>query len=147
MGNKDLNQIIEELAESIIGNIQENMDKVGLANGNLSRSLEPNINLNNDSARLQILANDYWDYAMEGRGPGGVPNNFTDILTEWVSKRNIQVDDTRRFVNNVKWKTIREGSYIYRHPEERRDFLSGVLDEPISKFQENFHIFIKDKFQ
>lgn len=143
----NIETIIDQLADEIIANIRKNMGSYGLGDGNLAKSLEPNINLNNDSARLQILANDYWDYAMEGRGPGGVPNNFTDILSQWVQDRNIQVDDTRQFVNNVKWKTIREGSYLYRHPEEHRDFLSDVLDEPLSKFQEKFHIFIKDKLQ
>ena len=147
MENKDLQTIIDQLADDIIANIKSNLASYGLANGNLYNSLEPNINLNNDSARLQILANDYFDYAQVGRGPGGVPNNFTDILSQWVQDRNIQVDDTRQFVNSVKWKTIREGSYLYRHPEEHRDFLSDVLDEPLSKFQEKFHIFIKDKLQ
>lgn len=143
MENKDLNQIIEELANEIIENIRANMSSYGLGDGNLAKSLEPEI----DGNHLKILANDYWDYAMEGRGPGGVPNNFTEILTHWISDRNIQVDDPRRFVNNVKWKTIREGSYLYRHPEEQRDFLSDVLDGPISKFQDKFHIFIKDNIQ
>lgn len=143
MENKDLQQVIEDFANEIIGNIRENIASYGLADGNLYNSLESNI----DGNHLQILGADYFDYAQKGRGPGGVPNNFTDILSQWVQDRNIQVDDTRQFVNNVKWKTIREGSYLYRHPEEHRDFLYGVLDESLSKFQESFNIFIKDKLQ
>ena len=143
MENKDLQQVIEDLANEIIENIRSNMSSYGLADGNLAKSLEPEIEGNS----VKIWANDYWDYAMGGRGPGGVPNNFTDILSQWVQDRNIQVDDTRQFVNNVKWKTIREGSYLYRHPEERRDFLSEVLDEPLAKFQESFNIFLGEQIQ
>lgn len=134
---------INILADDIIANIKSNIASYGLADGNLYNSFESNIEGNH----LQILGANYFDYAEKGRGPGGVPVNFTAILTEWVSRRNIRVDDTWKFVNNVKWKTIREGSYLYRHPDQQRDFLSEVLDEPFAKFEESFNIFLGEQIQ
>ena len=40
MENKDLNQIIEELANEIIENIRANMRSYGVGDGNLAKSLE-----------------------------------------------------------------------------------------------------------
>lgn len=144
MENKDLNQIIEELANEIIENIRANMRSYGVGDGNLAKSLEPEIEDNS----VKIWANDYWDEAQVGRGPGDVPENFVQILEAWIDRRHISYDGSkRRFAQNISRKTQFEGSYLYRHPEEQRDFLSDVLDGPISKFQEKFHIFIKDKLQ
>lgn len=144
MENKDLNQIIEELADEIIENIRENMASYGLGDSRLAESLEPEISSNH----LKIYANDYFEYAEKGRPAGKIPFNFTTILEEWIERRNIShTGTTRQFANAIAWKTYREGSYLYRHPEERRDFLDGVLDESLSKFEESFNIFIKDKLQ
>lgn len=144
MENKDLQQVIEDFANEIIENIRSNMSSYGLGDSNLAESLEPEIEDNH----LKIWANDYWDEAQKGRGPGEVPENFVQILEEWIDRRRISYNGSkRRFAQNISRKTQFEGSYLYRNPEERRDFLSEVLDGPLSKFEEKFHIFIKDNIQ
>ena len=144
MENKDLQQFIEDFANEIIENIRENIASYGLANGNLYNSLESNI----DGNHLQILGADYFDYAQKGSGPGEVPENFVQILEEWIDRRKISYNGSkRRFARNISRKTEFEGSYLFRHPEERRDFLSEVLDEPLAKFQESFNIFLGEQIQ
>lgn len=135
---------IDILADEIIGNIRENITSYGLADGNLYNSLESNI----DGNHLQILGANYFEYAMKGREPGKIPFNFSDILEEWIDRRRISyIGSKRKFANAIAWKTAREGSYLYRHPEEQRDFLKDVLDEPLSKFQESFNIFLGEQIQ
>ena len=144
MENKDVKTAIDILADEIIGNIRENMSSYGLSDGNLYNSLESNI----DGDHLQILGADYFEYAMKGRGPGKIPYNFSDILEEWIDRRHIPFNGSkRRFANAIAWKTAREGSYLFRHPEEQRDFLKDVLDEPISKFQQSFNILLGEQIQ
>lgn len=141
MESKELQSVIEQFAAEVTRSIQENMASYGLGDSRLALSLEPEIEGNH----LKIWANDYWPYAENGRPAGKIPFNFTDILEEWISRRNIShTGSTRQFANAIAWKTYREGSYLYRHPEEHRDFLDGVLDEPMAKFQDAFNIFIKD---
>lgn len=135
---------IDILADEIIGNIRENIASYGLADGNLYNSLESEIDVNH----LKIWANDYWDEAQKGRGPGDVPENFVQILEEWIDRRKISYNGSkRRFAQNISRKTEFEGSYLYRNPEEQRDFLDGVLDEPFSKFEESFNIFLGEQIQ
>ena len=140
----NIKTVIDILADEIIGNIRENIASYGLADGNLYNSLESEIDVNH----LKIWANDYWDEAQKGRGPGDVPENFVQILEEWIDRRKISYNGSkRRFARNISRKTEFEGSYLYRHPEERRDFLSEVLDEPLAKFQESFNIFLGEQIQ
>lgn len=140
----NIKTVMDILADEIIENIRENIASYGVGDGNLAKSLEPDIEDN----RLKIWANDYWDEAQVGRGPGEVPENFVQILEEWIDRRRIPYYGSKRiFAQNISRKTKFEGSYLYRHPEDRRNFLDGVLDESLSKFQEKFYIFIKDKLQ
>lgn len=135
---------IDILADEIIENIRENIASYGLGDGNLYNSLESEI----EADHLKIWANDYWDEAQNGRGPGEVPENFVQILEGWIDRRRISYNGSkRRFAQNISRKTQFEGSYLFRNPEERRDFLSGVLDKPISKFQESFNIFLGIQIQ
>lgn len=140
----DIKTIVDQLADDIIANIKSNLASYGLGDSRLAESLEPEI----DGNHLKIYANNYFEFAQVGRGPGKIPNNFIQILEEWIERRNIShTGTTRQFANAIAWKTYREGSYIYRNPGEQRDFLSGVLSEPMEKFQDAFNIFIKDKLQ
>lgn len=137
----NIETIIDQLADDIIANIRENMASYGLGDSRLAESLEPEI----DGNHLKIYANDYFEYAEKGRPAGKIPFNFTTILEEWIERRNIShTGTTRQFASAIAWKTYREGSYLYRNPSEQRDFLDGVLEAPMAKFQDAFNIFIKD---
>lgn len=144
MESKEIQSVIEQFSNELIDNIRENMASYGLGDSRLAQSLEPEIEGNH----LKIWANDYFEYAEKGRPAGKIPFNFTDILEEWISRRNIShTGSTRQFASAIAWKTYREGSYLYRNPSEQRDFLDGVLDEPMAKFQDAFNIFIKDNLK
>lgn len=137
----DIYEIYESLAQEVIKDIRENMSQnvtkynYNLGDSNLANSLEYRIS----PLGITILANDYFQYAEWGRGPGGIPGNFEEIIIDWVRERGISVDDERKFARNVAWKTMTKGSYLHRNESERRDFLEGVGEEATET--------IKDKYQ
>lgn len=125
----EITEIFQKIADSIMIELKSNMSAYGLNDSNLANSLESNIH----ATGFQILANNYWNYAQVGRGPGGVPYNFEDILRNWISARNITVQEPEKFVQAVKWKTIREGSYLYRNPNEHRDFIQNSVQDSMEE--------------
>lgn len=133
-------EILEEFGKKTIEGLRNRMSLYELGDSKLANSLEYNVEGN----RIVIDAAGYWQYAEKGRGPGGVPYDFADIIEQWARRRNFNVDDTMRFAQNVKWKTIREGSYIYRHPEQARDFEGDVIEKNLDELSKKLAIYIKD---
>lgn len=126
MENK-IDNTLKETAESIIAKLRFGLNaKLGY-DSDLSKSLKYKVNNN----RLLITASNYWDYAEKGRPPGGVPFNFETILKKWMQRKGLVVDNPDKFISNVKWKTIKDGSYLYRNPQERRNFIGNVIDDEI----------------
>lgn len=123
---KEIKKTAEKLAEGIISEIKSNMDSYGQGDSNLAKSLRYEA----DELSIKIFAADYFDYAEKGRGPGGLPRSWESIMKDWISRHRVEFEgEERTFIQNVKWKTIREGSRLYRHPSEQRDFLKGVSEK------------------
>ena len=126
----DFNKILTEFGEKTVNDLRSNLAAEGLANSNLSKSIEYDI----DTNQITITANPYWDYAEKGRGPGGVPRNFIDILLDWMQRYGIKptYGTEVQFANAIKWKIIREGSSIYRGDRPERDFERTALDDNLN---------------
>lgn len=123
---KRIRDVAIKIGGKIVEEIQKNIVEQGLEESNLSK----NIRFEADESSIVVYAPEYFDYAEKGRGPGGVPTNFENILKNWISRHSIKFDGEEKvFVQNVKWKTVKEGSRLYRNPSEQRDFLKGVSEK------------------
>lgn len=123
---------IEKTAEQIAERVREQIEKE-LPNSALAESVE----IEYTPIGFNILANHYFEYAEHGRGPGKVPRNFQDIIVSWVARKHIQVQNVKEFARAVTWKTIREGSSIYRGDRPQRDLLGdidSVIDAPLNEY-------------
>lgn len=125
---KVIQYILEAVAEDTAQRLKDNLSRHLGPDSGLSNSLEIQYNAADDSVAL--LAAHYWQYAEKGRGPGGVPRNFEAIIARWAAKRGIDVSPTA-----VKWKTIKEGSALWRRGG--RDF---GLDEAAQAAIDNLNI-------
>lgn len=144
MEDREIKTIVEQFAEEVIKSIQENMASYGLGDSRLAQSLEAEI----VPKGVRIWANDYFEYAEKGRPAGKIPFNFSDILEEWISRRNIShTGSTRQFASAIAWKTYREGSYLYRNPSEQRDFIGDAVEENLDILQDKFTIKVIDNLK
>lgn len=125
---------VGEAADLLIEDIRSEMEKQNInAKGNLSASLGWRITANDRGLSLSVMAGDYWDYAMGGRGPGKIPGNFVEILQDWIVAKNIPFDGSiRNFAGAIAYNIKNYGSRRYRE-NNPADVLSG----PIEKFLES----------
>ena len=140
---EDINDILKNFAEAVISDIRANIDSYGLGGGNLYNSLDYTIEDN----ELTITGAGYFKYAEKGRGPGRIPGNFVEILEEWIRKRGISTPEPRKFASAIAWKTFNEGSYLYRHPDEQRDFIGTSIEDNIGDLEEEFHIWVENMYK
>lgn len=124
---------VGEAADLLIEDIRSEMENQDInANGNLSASLGWRITANDRGLALTVSADDYWDYAMGGRGPGKVPGNFVEILQDWIVSKNIPFDGSiRNFAGAIMYNIKTSGSRRYRE-NDPADVLSG----PVERFLE-----------
>lgn len=124
---------VGEAANLLIEDIRSEMEKQNInAKGNLSASLGWQITANDKGLSLSIMADDYWDYAMGGRGPGKIPGNFVEILQDWIVSKNIVFDGSiRNFAGAIAYNIKNYGSRRYRE-NDPADVLSG----PVERFLE-----------
>ena len=122
---------VGEAANLLIEDIRSEMENQNInARGNLSASLGWQITANDKGLSLSIMADDYWDYAMGGRGPGKIPGNFVEILQDWIMAKNIPFDGSiRNFAGAIAYNIKNSGSRRYRE-NDPADVLSG----PVEKF-------------
>lgn len=135
---------VGEAADLLIEDIRSEMERQNInAKGNLSASLGWRITANDRGLSLSVMADDYWDYAMGGRGPGKIPagkipageipGNFVEILQDWIVAKNIPFDGSiRNFAGAIAYNIKNYGSRRYRE-NNPADVLSG----PIEKFLES----------
>lgn len=124
---------VGEAANLLIEDIRSEMEKQNInAKGNLSASLGWQITANDKGLALTVSADDYWDYAMGGRGPGKVPGNFVEILEDWIAAKHIPFDGSiRNFAGAIMYNIKNSGSRRYRE-NDPADVLSG----PVERFLE-----------
>lgn len=136
---------LEEFANNLIADIKYEMQNQGLGGSNLEKSLDYEVN----GDRVTVTAAPYLKYAQKGRGPGKVPRDFTEILETWIVKNGIRpaTGNITQFANAIKWKTIREGSAIYRGDRPERDVITRPIEENLEWLEQQAFINIMSQFQ
>ena len=121
---------LESTAEQIAQKVREQIQKE-LPNSALADS----VSIEYTSIGFNILANHYFQYAEHGRSPGGVPRNFEEIISSWVARKHIPVQNVKEFAQAVKWKTIKHGSSIFRGDRPERDLIRDIdIDAPLNEY-------------
>lgn len=80
-----------------------------------------------------------------GRKPGGLPENFIEIIRKWAAVKNISFSSENQFnlwANGVKWKIIREGTKLYRSGQKQ-----DIFDTPIENFNKRLPIRIINYYE
>lgn len=136
---------LEEFANNLIADIKYEMQNQGLGGSDLEKSLDYEVN----GDRVTVTAAPYLKYAQKGRGPGKVPRDFTEILETWIVKNGIRpaTGNITQFANAIKWKTIREGSAIYRGDRPERDIVTQPIEENLEWLEQQAFINIMSQFQ
>lgn len=137
--------ILTEFANNLIADIQYQMDEQGLGDSDLKKSLEYEV----DGNHVVVTAAPYLKYAQRGRGPGGTPRNFIDILETWITKNGIKPKNGNitQFANAIKWKTIKEGSSIWRGERPERDVVTEPLDVNLEWLGQEFYVTLMKQFE
>lgn len=135
---KDFSLILKEFGENTIADIKYKMGSYGLGDSALAKSLDYEV----DGTEIKITAAGYYPYAEKGRGPGGVPRNFEDIIATWAVSRGIQTPDLMKFAKSVKWKIILYGSDLYRNPAKQRDFDTEAIEENLNWLRSQVGVFL-----
>lgn len=138
---QDFSEILRQFGENTCADIRMQMAQQGLGDSKLAKSVAYEVNGN----EIKITAANYYDYAEKGRGPGKVPYNFEDIVSAWAVGRGIRPPDLMKFSNAVKWKVIRDGSYLYRHPNEQRDFDTEPIQENLDWLKGQVGVYIMNE--
>lgn len=135
---------LQEFANNLVADIKYEMQNQGLGGSNLEKSLEYEVKGN----EVIVTAAPYLKYAQRGRGPGGTPRNFIDILETWITSRGIKPKsgNITQFANAIKWKIIKEGSSIYRGERPERDVITKPLEENLEWLENQAIINIKQQF-
>lgn len=136
---------LEEFANNLIADIKYEMQNQGLGGSDLEKSLDYEIN----GDRVTVTAAPYLKYAQKGRGPGKVPRDFTEILETWIVKNGIRpaTGNITQFANAIKWKTIKEGSAIYRGDRPERDVVTRPIEENLEWLEQQAFINIMSQFK
>ena len=137
----DVKDVLKEFGDNLIADIRYKMSDYGLDRSDLAKSLEYEI----DGNSFKLYSDSYWTYAQKGRGPGRVPYNFEEILEDWIVANGIKPQtNITQFANAIKWKTIKEGSSIYRGDRPERDFLGNAVDVNLEELGKSLTVALVD---
>ena len=134
----DINDVLAQWAEGVISGIRQNLDSTGTtASGRTKESLRYVV----DNGTLTIFGRPYFRSVEQGRGPGGIPYRFQDIIRQWMDDKGIagkfgETESQKRsaaymigqFIKNNGTKLYREGG--------RTDIYSSVISEEMPKLNE-----------
>ena len=126
--SKDYNEAMERIANKLVLAIRDEMWKKGLVDTqNLLNSVESKIEGND----ILILSASYLPYAEFGRGAGGVPSNFAQIIAMWAARKNIHLNKGtyQDFGWAVTQKTRLYGSARYRGVIPDADVLTQPVED------------------
>jgi hypothetical protein len=140
---QDFSEILRQFGENTCADIRMQMAQQGLGDSKLAKSVAYEVNGN----EIKITAAHWYDYAEKGRGPGKVPYNFRDILETWIVSRGIKPRDGNisKFASAIAWTTIKSGSYLYRHPNEQRDFDTEPIQENLDWLKGQVGVYIMNE--
>lgn len=126
--SKDYNEAMARIANKLVLAIRDEMWKKGLVDTqNLLNSVESKIEGND----ILILSASYLPYAEFGRGAGGVPSNFAQIIAMWAARKNIHLNKGtyQDFGWAVTQKTKQFGSARYRGVIPDADVLTQPVED------------------
>lgn len=134
----DINDVLAKWAEGVISGIRQNLESTGTnASGKTSASLRYVVG----NGELTIFGRPYFRSVEEGRGPGGIPYRFTDIIRQWMDDKGIagkfgETESQKRsaaymigqFIKNNGTKLYREGG--------RTGIYTDVIESEMPKLNE-----------
>lgn len=126
--SKDYNEAMARIANKLVLAIRDEMWNKGLVDTqNLLNSVESKIEGND----ILIYTASYLPYSEFGRGSGGVPSNFAQIIAMWAARKNIHLNKGtyQDFGESVKWKTIKYGSARFRGVIPDADVLTQPVED------------------
>lgn len=142
----DINDVLEQWASNVVVKIKSNLDSTGTtASGRTKESIEYTV----DNGTLVITGRPYFRSVEEGRGPGGIPYNFTEILRQWAKDKGIltQFGDTeakQRSALYMVGQFIRKnGTKLYREGS-RTDIYTDVIESEMPKLGEQIAATIQE---
>ena len=113
MATIDVKQIVLEILETAKIEIQENMATEGInASGETSASLE--VYEHGDIVGLANSNSNPFETTEEGRKPGNVPRNFTEIIYQWHKDKGLDwgnEKEAKKIAGAVAWGKIRNLGY------------------------------------
>lgn len=128
-----LDEIITEWGNGVIDKIKHNLDSTGTtASGKTKESLE----LVLTDTGFQILGRQYFRSVEEGRPSGGIPNNMTQIIRQWMEDKGIasqfgNTESEKRSAAYLIGQFIKEnGTQLYREGG-RDDIYTSVITEEL----------------
>ena len=134
----DINEVLEQWASNVVVKIKSNLDSTGTtASGRTKESIEYTV----DNGTLVITGRPYFRSVEEGRGPGGIPYGFTDIIRQWMKDKNIEskfgeTESQKRSAAYMIGQFIKNnGSSLYRKGG-RDDIYSSVINDEMPKLNE-----------
>lgn len=131
--NTDLQQVLTEWAENVIGKIQSNLDSTGTtASGKTKESLRYEVNDN----QLIIYGRQYFRSVEEGRGAGNIPYKFNDILYKWAEAKGIlanfgETESQQRSAMYAVGQFIKKNGTQLYIKGGRTDIYSNVLNDEV----------------
>lgn len=140
----EVEPLLKEFGENLIADIKQEMQSQGLRGSNLEKSLDYEIKDN----EITVTSAPYLRWAQTGRDKGRVPWEFEKILENWIVANGIKPKNgtITEFANAIKWKTIKEGSYMWRHPDARRDFITQPIEENLEWLENQIGVQIVEQF-
>lgn len=145
----DTNKIVVEILEAAKLAIQQNMESEGInASGKTSASLEVY-----EHSTVVGLANSNsvpFETTEQGRPPGNVPKNFTEIIYQWHKDKGLnwgEEKEARKIAGAVAWGKIRR--FGYGRPSgtifgsEKKDVYSPVIE----KVREKLEVDLKNEIE
>lgn len=152
---EEMNDILKEWAENVIGKIQSNLDSTGTtASGKTKESLRYEVESDEYGGKLTIYGRQYFQGVEEGRPAGKIPYTkenphlFADILYQWAKDKGIlstfgDTEEKQRSVLFIVGQKIKyHGTQLYRDGG-RLDIYSNVFDEELPKLKEKMGYIIK----
>ena len=137
----DVKKKVVEILETAKIEIQENMATEGInASGETSASLE--VYEHGDIVGLANSNSNPFETTEEGRKPGNVPRNFTEIIYQWHKDKGLNWGDekeARKIAGAVAWGKIRK--FGYGRPSgtifgsEKKDIYTPVIGKVRKKLE------------
>lgn len=141
----NLDQTVKEALNILVADIIQASEDAGQKASGRTYSLIIN-ELIDEGVSLHgvVYAPSYFYTLIRGRGAGGIPANFGQIILEWAQAKGLTFstpEDMIRFANDTAWKIRHDGSKLYRDAG-----YIDLVDEPIRAFEERINNAIDREF-